>query len=107
MRLRVILFAFKQMHFGGGAEKNLIDVALHVAKRHPVGFYIAGGFIDPRMAAAGPVFTMPGRGRFWLAPLDLLHLAWVVYAPSCSPDACAPPVSRLHGQHRALLFRCV
>lgn len=74
----MILFAFKHMQFGGGAEKNLIDVAVHVAKRHPVGFYIAGGHVDPRMAAAGPVFTMPGRGRFWLAPLDALHLAWIV-----------------------------
>lgn len=74
----MILFAFKHMQFGGGAEKNLIDVALHVAKRHRVGFYIAGDYVDPRMKAAGPVFTMPGRGRFWLAPIDLLHLAWTV-----------------------------
>lgn len=74
----MILFAFKHMQFGGGAEKNLIDVALHVGKRRRVGFYIAGGYVDPRMAAAGPVFTMPGRGRFWLAPLDLLHLVWTI-----------------------------
>lgn len=74
----MILFAFKEMHFGGGAEKNLIEVALHMAKRHRVGFYFAGGYIDPRVAGAGPVFLMPGKGRFWAAPLDLLHLAWVV-----------------------------
>jgi glycosyltransferase involved in cell wall biosynthesis len=74
----MILFAFKEMHFGGGAEKNLIEVALHVAKRHRVGFYISGGYVDPRIKAAGPVFVMPGGGRFWAAPLDLLHLGWVV-----------------------------
>lgn len=74
----MILFAFKVMHFGGGAEKNLIEVAEHVAQRHPVGFYVAGGDIDPRMLQIGRVFRMPGGGRFWLAPLDLVHLAWVV-----------------------------
>lgn len=74
----MILFAFKEMHFGGGAEKNLIEVALHMAERHRVGFYFAGGYIDPRVAAAGPVFLMPGKGRFWAAPLDLMHLVWVV-----------------------------
>lgn len=74
----MILFAFKEMHFGGGAEKNLIEVALHTARRQPVGFYFSGGYVDPRLAAAGPVFLMPGKGRFWAAPLDLLHLAWVV-----------------------------
>ncbi len=75
----MIVFAFKEMHFGGGAEKNLIEVALHVAERHPVGFYFSGGYVDPKVAAAGPVFLMPGRGRAWLAPLDLLHFGWIVW----------------------------
>ena len=74
----MIVFAFKEMHFGGGAEKNLIEVALHVAERHRVGFYFSGGYIDPKVAAAGPVFLMPGGGRAWLAPLDLLHFGWIV-----------------------------
>ena len=91
----MILFAFKHMQFGGGAEKNLIDVALHVAQRERVGFYIAGGYVDPRMAAAGPVFTMPGRGRFWLAPLDLLHLVWTVVRHR---------VTLMHAHHRYPAF---
>ena len=91
----MILFAFKHMQFGGGAEKNLIDVALHVARRHNVGFYIAGGYVDPRMATAGPVFTMPGRGRFWLAPLDLVHLAWLVWRRR---------VGLMHAHHRYPAF---
>lgn len=74
----MILFGFKEMHAGGGAEKNLIEVALHVARTRKVGFYISGGHVDPRMREAGPVFVMPGKGRLWAAPLDLLHLAWVV-----------------------------
>lgn len=66
------------MQSGGGAEKNLIEVALHVAKRHPIGFYLAGGYMDPRLSAAGPIFLMPGKGHIWAAPLDLVHLCWVV-----------------------------
>lgn len=91
----MILFAFKEMHFGGGAEKNLIEVALHVAQRHSVGFYIGGGHVDPRMTAAGPVFVMPGRGRFWAAPLDLLHLAWIVLRHR---------VQLMHAHHRYPAF---
>lgn len=91
----MILFAFKEMHFGGGAEKNLIEVALHVAKRHPVGFYISGGYIDPRMTAAGPVFVMPGQGRFWAAPLDMAHLAWVIVRHR---------VKLMHAHHRYPAF---
>ncbi len=91
----MILFAFKEMHFGGGAEKNLIEVALHVAKRQRVGFYIGGGHVDPRMRQAGPVFIMPGAGRFWAAPLDLLHLAWLVLRHG---------VQLMHAHHRYPAF---
>jgi glycosyltransferase involved in cell wall biosynthesis len=91
----MILFAFKDMQLGGGAEKNLIEVALHVARRRPVGFYFAGGQIDPRIPAAGPVFLMPGKGRFWAAPLDLVHLAWLVLRHR---------VELIHAHHRYPAF---
>jgi glycosyltransferase involved in cell wall biosynthesis len=74
----MLLFAFKEMHAGGGAEKNLIEVAQHFAKTQAVGFVISGGYIDPRMAAAGPVFTLPSGGRLWAAPLDLLYLGALI-----------------------------
>lgn len=74
----MIVFTFKQMHFGGGAEKNLIEIALHVAQRHRVGFYFAGGYVDPRLLKVGPVFLMPGGGRWWLLPVDFLHFAWTI-----------------------------
>lgn len=91
----MLLFAFKEMHAGGGAEKNLIEVALHFAKAHTVGFLITGGHVDPRMTAAGPVFTLPGRGRLWAAPLDLLFMAGLILRRS---------VRLVHAHHRYPAF---
>jgi glycosyltransferase involved in cell wall biosynthesis len=64
--------------FGGGAEKHFLDLAEHLESRHNVQFLIAGGYVDPRMRAAGPVRFLPGRGRHALLLLDLLYLAWFV-----------------------------
>lgn len=73
-----ILFSYKTCGEGGGAEKNLIEVAEHVGKRHNVSFLLAGGYIDPRLAALGHIYIFPSRGRIYLFPLDLLYMAYVI-----------------------------
>lgn len=75
---RHILFANKHPVFGGGAEKNLMDIADFAARDHGVSFLIADGYVDPRMLALGPVYRLPSRGRWPLFAVDLLYVAWLL-----------------------------
>src|SRR3989344_1790977 len=93
--MSTILFSFKRCEFGGGAEKNMVEIAEHVAKRHKVHFLIAGGYIDPKMAALGGVHLLPGRGRKIFFPLDMLYLAYIILSER---------VDIVHAHHRYPAF---
>lgn len=73
-----ILFANKHPVYGGGAEKNLLDIAEYAATRHRVSFLVAGGYIDPRIRALGSVHVFPSRGIRALFVLDLIYSAWLI-----------------------------
>ncbi|HDL86640.1 MAG TPA: glycosyltransferase family 1 protein [Candidatus Acetothermia bacterium] len=93
--MATVLFSYKLCGFGGGAEKNIVDVAEHIARRHRVLFLIAGGYVDPRMSALGKVYYFPSRGRIALFPIDLLYLAYV---------ALREKVDVVHAHHRYPAF---
>jgi glycosyltransferase involved in cell wall biosynthesis len=76
--MAAVILCNKFGEFGGGAEKNLIEVAEHVARRHEIHFLVAGGYVDPRMLAVGKVHVMPSRGRAWMALVDAFYLVWLI-----------------------------
>ena len=90
-----ILFSYKICGEGGGAEKNIIEVSEHIAKQHNVVFLLAGGYIDPRLAAVGKIYLFPSRGRLLLFPLDLFYMAYVIWRES---------IDLIHAHHRYPAF---
>lgn len=90
-----ILFSYKVCGKGGGAEKNIIEVSEHIAKYHNVVFLLAGGYIDPRLAAIGKIYFFPSRGRLPLFPVDVFYMAYVIWREK---------IDLIHAHHRYSAF---
>ncbi|MDH5644374.1 MAG: glycosyltransferase family 4 protein [Candidatus Heimdallarchaeota archaeon] len=93
--MKKILFAYKQCEFGGGAEKNMIEVAEHIGQNHQVSFIITGGYIDPRIQKLGEIFIFPSKGKALLFPLDLIYLVYLILTKK---------IDLIHAHHRYPAF---
>jgi len=93
--MKTLLFGFKHCEFGGGAEKNMIEVAEHAAQQHRVCFIITGGYVDPHMQAIGPVYLLPSKGKLAFFPMDILYLAYLIRKEK---------VDLVHAHHRYPAF---
>ena len=89
--MATILFAFKHFSQGGGAEKNMIEVASNAAGEHEVLFIISGGYRDPCLEKIGRLLTFPSKGRRLFFLFDILFLISIAWRYK---------ISIIHSHHR-------
>lgn len=73
-----IILSIVNCVFGGGAEKNVLEVGEHLGARYDIVFLLSGKYIDPKFYEIGRVYILPFGGRKLLLPVHLLYMGYLV-----------------------------